>query len=1187
MKIKGVDFPEPLLNALRDGRLVVFAGAGVSMGPPAGLPDFRRLAEQVAEGTVQPSKTKSETDDQFLGRLKDRGVQVHQRAAGILQPDNLKPNVLHQNLLRLFKKTGPVRIVTTNFDCLFEQASKAGDLFQNQPKVFEAPALPPGSRFQGIVHLHGSVNKPEEMVLTHRDFGRAYLTEEDGWARRFLVSLFAKHDVLVLFVGYSHSDTIMTYLTPSLPPDGTERRFTFVGSANGDRDHNHWRRMGIKPVVFPQENKHDFAGLDTGVKGLADFTRRGTLGWRQEIARIASGEPPIINDEASDTIDHTLTSVELTRFFVKAAKSPKWIAWLDQRGHLKNLFSEGELEVKDRVLSQWVARFARTHSSELFSVIYHHHGKINRCLWKIFVFQLDYDKDNPLDPRKLSQWVHILMNCIPMSPDEDSPSIPISDYEEDLWNLAEHCIKADVIQGFLQVYDAITARLILFLPGSEDRNDSWDYEMKKLWKESLQPNLQKIAHTLLERATIRLEERHGIVMAWDWGTNKRIDRDSSFRAAIEPHEQDRYPYKIDSLIDVTRDCLEWLAINEPITAGNWCNRFISSDLPLLWRLAIHTTNARQDLSADDKITWLLEHCNINEYSAHHEIFRMASHVYPQISYQKRIVLIQAISDDDDNDGLAAYNQFNWFHWLHQADPECALINTKLENILTQYPDFIPREHPDFYSWSTELREVESPWSVEELSAKSALEWLPDLLAYRPDEPRRSFKHSRIEMLRTVQQAVENNTVWGLDLADAMAAASKWDSDLWCWVISAWKEAKLDRESKKRVLSYLSISELYQENSRDIADVLRKLLEKDNSENVAGLLDKTHEIATALYPYTAAVQVQDISYNIHIQGISPDTSWFTKAINHPSGKLTRFWIDSIAHWRRQEEVPPQELSPKYRRALDTIIKDKGLSGKLGRVILFSQLHLLYHVDDTWVKQHLLCLLDAKHQDFLPAWDGLTFSMHLSPQLFELLQDRLIDALQRCIQEFPKDMLKRFVRLYVFFLINSIENAQDKWISEFFKYANTNHDIKYDFAMQIRNHLRNLDESQQQEWWNVWLKDYWKNRLQGVPCRLENGEIAEMLKWVIHLQGVFSEAVDTAVKMEPVILESHSMLLYQIDESNLIDRYPNDLAKFLIYLGQQGSLSWFWVSNLNILENLLQKNLPKNLAQELQELVARLQ
>ena len=45
MTIGGVDFPQPLLNALRDGKLVVFAGAGVSMGSPAGLPSFRELAE--------------------------------------------------------------------------------------------------------------------------------------------------------------------------------------------------------------------------------------------------------------------------------------------------------------------------------------------------------------------------------------------------------------------------------------------------------------------------------------------------------------------------------------------------------------------------------------------------------------------------------------------------------------------------------------------------------------------------------------------------------------------------------------------------------------------------------------------------------------------------------------------------------------------------------------------------------------------------------------------------------------------------------------------------------------------------------------------------------------------------------------------------------------------------------------
>lgn len=46
-----IRFPEPLRSALRDGELVVFAGAGVSMGPPARLLDFPTLADSIAKGS--------------------------------------------------------------------------------------------------------------------------------------------------------------------------------------------------------------------------------------------------------------------------------------------------------------------------------------------------------------------------------------------------------------------------------------------------------------------------------------------------------------------------------------------------------------------------------------------------------------------------------------------------------------------------------------------------------------------------------------------------------------------------------------------------------------------------------------------------------------------------------------------------------------------------------------------------------------------------------------------------------------------------------------------------------------------------------------------------------------------------------------------------------------------------------
>ena len=75
MTISNIRFPDPLRAALRDGTLVVFAGAGVSMGKPACLPDFRTLAESIAEGTGERRRC-NEPDDAFLGRLQHRGVRV-------------------------------------------------------------------------------------------------------------------------------------------------------------------------------------------------------------------------------------------------------------------------------------------------------------------------------------------------------------------------------------------------------------------------------------------------------------------------------------------------------------------------------------------------------------------------------------------------------------------------------------------------------------------------------------------------------------------------------------------------------------------------------------------------------------------------------------------------------------------------------------------------------------------------------------------------------------------------------------------------------------------------------------------------------------------------------------------------------------------------------------------------------
>ena len=1171
MKIAGVDFPESLLNALRNGRVVVFAGAGVSMGPPAGLPDFRRLAEQVAEGTGQ-SIGDAETEDRFLGRLKDLGTDVHRRAAEILQRNNPEPTALHLNLLRLFSEPRAARAVTTNFDDLFECAVPGQ--FDSQIRVFQAPALPLGNRFHGIVHLHGSVNEPEEMVLTYRDFGRAYLTESDGWARRFLVDLFANNTVL--FVGYSHNDTIMTYLTPSLPPDGGLQRFALIGDQSDDP--NHWSRMGIAPVTFQQAHANDFSGLEAAVAGLASFLQRGVLDWQHEIAAIAGGYPPI-DDESAGIIEHAFRDPVTTRFFSESAESPEWVEWLAQRGHLTGLFTDGELNEREHMLGWWlVSRFAITHDSTLFALMERYGCRIDPTLWRLLSRQTKDSIPQSPDAGIITRWVLFLASVIPTDADDAALS----------W-LAEACASVRATDSLLRVYEAIMKRLNRVPPRPEWRNtDVSHYYAQKILSDYIKPNLSEMAEPLLALVTIRLQERQAILTAWE-DSDVASHWDNYSRSAIEPHEQDDPSREIDPLIDAARDCLEWLAANVPVVAGAWCDRFASSDAPLLRRLAIHAFAARADLSTDDKIDWLLERCDVNEIAAHHEIFRAVAHEYPRAGLQQRTALIQAISeyraaesDHYDSEELSVHHSFTWFHWLHQADPDCSIAKEALDAVWAQHPEFVASEHPDFnhYHWSGSRSLTQGTWDVGALLARQAAEALPDLLTYEPTDQQRFDGHDRRAMLGTVRQAAEANPSWGIDLADALAETGAWNSDLWQHVITAWTTTELDQDGVNRVLSHLSAGELHQRHPREIASILSGLVRKTEESEATGLPSSANSIAVSLRQYVSSDELP--KFTVSVGGIPQYVSWLEKAINHASGQLTLFWTHSIVLWRRQQEPTPQSLSDEYRQALDAIIEEDGVLGKFGRTVLASNFHFFLAADEDWTTINLLPMFDTEHEDFQCAWDGFLSWGRLSPQIADLLREKFVNGVSRVAQEFQGQMLTRFIEFYVAALGLLINNANEDWITEFFKHADA--EMKNQFALEIGHRLRNLDEAGQQEWWNVWLKDYWRNRLQGVPGQLDDAEITQMLEWVIHLPGVFPEAVGVAVQMPPGSL-SQSHILHDLGESELIERYPDDLAKFLIHIGKQDTGPWFWLGTRQVVDRLLAEGLRDDLAQGLRELIAR--
>ncbi|MFC5051070.1 SIR2 family protein [Rubritalea spongiae] len=303
----GPDIPERLLEAHEEGKVVFFCGAGISY--PAGLPDFEGLVEKIYKlsGTnksvVEKAALKKwrydETLDLLERRLGDR-ERVRRALASSLEPrwgkDGAKDT--HSALLKLAcDAEGKTRLVTTNFDRIFEQVIKKEKL-----EVPSCPApylpIPKKSMWNGVVYLHGLLAKKEpsleelnRLVVTSGDFGKAYLYER--WAARFVSELLRNYTVC--FVGYSIDDPVLRYMMDAISADAllgeqTPEAYAFAGYEGDSKDADaQWRTKGVTPVLYE---------VLPGKVGHSAL-HQTMIEWAKVYSTGAGGKSSIIANEAS------------------------------------------------------------------------------------------------------------------------------------------------------------------------------------------------------------------------------------------------------------------------------------------------------------------------------------------------------------------------------------------------------------------------------------------------------------------------------------------------------------------------------------------------------------------------------------------------------------------------------------------------------------------------------------------------------------------------------------------------------------------------------------------------------------------------------------------------------------------------------------------------------------------------
>jgi hypothetical protein len=268
----GADIPDELIRSVTEGNATFLCGAGVSLR--VGLPTFRELTEKVYAHmgetyTGEPAEAHAMNSKEYDRALRALEKRTHlprtesrvRKAVSDLLVAPGCPLPDHLSLLQLSRDAeGRPRLLTTNFDTLFEHAAKVAGFSDIRSHAGKSIPKPGGERDYGIFHLHGMIGDlalkldGTDLILTSADFGDAYL--RDGWASQYVEDRM-RLGTLVL-VGYSAEDAAMRLLLETLDADRDRFRdmndIYAIGIGTSDSA-SLWKAKGIKPIEFSDYNK--------------------------------------------------------------------------------------------------------------------------------------------------------------------------------------------------------------------------------------------------------------------------------------------------------------------------------------------------------------------------------------------------------------------------------------------------------------------------------------------------------------------------------------------------------------------------------------------------------------------------------------------------------------------------------------------------------------------------------------------------------------------------------------------------------------------------------------------------------------------------------------------------------------------------------------------------------------------
>jgi hypothetical protein len=1142
MRFGGVDFPNALLDAQANGKLVIFAGAGVSMPSPSNLPDFPTLANELANGTATLGQ--GEDVDRFLGKLPDN-LNIYERTRRRLSDPSSMPNSLHRDLLRVFSDHSSVRLVTTNFDDHF--ATAALEVFSGKcPELFFAPAFPVGNDFAGIVHVHGSVRKdPRRMVLTDKDFGRAYLTE--GWARRFIQDLFL--NFTVLFVGYSHNDPVMHYLARGLPPtEFGRRRFALASDEPGSE--SSWENRGIHQIAYSGASGH--VQLREACMKWAELVIETPLEKRERIKTIVS-KPPQPAGEDIDLIEAALTDIVLLRFFKEHASTVEWLEWVSGRDAFKRLFNPNTQTTKcDQDLAHWFAhRFCVSHANIALDIVRRNGSVLPPLIWSAIAQQVWMGMKDGDPSGCLNKWIpllianqlsrgfdfleYILSECrLP----EDSASAIL---------LFSHLVRPVAkLESGIPIEelgpDGITTikepRVVI---ECETRGDHTFLE--KAWQHFLDNDFPKYVHQLLLIAAAHLEEATRLFAAYglEHGTWDPI---SIHLPNLETPNLVLLHNGLAVLVRAALDSLKWLVENEPSCGIGLIQSWSKAQSITLRRIALLGFALTSEWTADTKLSWLISSDVIYRPELYAEIPQVLEAAFPGASAEAQERIVRRIVEGPPQKMEPPYREHRIYSLLSKLNACCpnhSVVVDALATIAREHPEFKPPEALIEPKGGAYLRGeppwVTPPFSTASLLALPAAEALEQLLAFEPDETRDIGEDDVVSIL---QRAAGEKPDWGVEIARLLEGRGIFDTYLWRGIVAGLAQTEISAGNWSVVLNLLL-------NHPRITEIAAYegayLLEQGVSRESGGIPQEELRLAA-----TVGRQVwSGLIPRAWLKEQSDD--WLFTAINDPAGIVTQFELRALNRLWKNAGDAWSGIPADWRAHWQDVIHDGSWTSAMGRTLLASQVHVLFAMDQEWTSAEMphVFAWDGRLVAAEQAWHGYLVWGHWSDEFLKYFLSCYTATFPYVRSNLGKHSAQFCEHIAWIAVFGAKNPLADGWLSGFIRTVDEEDRISW--ASSVEMALRQVPNEKKQVVWDRWIKTYWAMRNQGQPLLPSSIEVSLMVGWLLHLGSAMPEALRLLMEgPRPVPRDNYanSFLYMQLNDLRRDAQYPQEVALFLRYL-----------------------------------------